>query len=77
MSSVPERTGNGRVLYPLNTSAGDLARRLIVGPMCAATLVEHLGWFGGWDVDEQRALVLRMIHTWGRIAGYPYPGPGA
>lgn len=76
MSDVPEETENGRPMYPLNTTAGDLARRLIVGPMCAATLVEHLGWFGGWDVDDQRVLVVRMLHTWGRIAGYPYPGPG-
>jgi hypothetical protein len=77
MSNVPSETEDGRVTYPLNTTAGNLARRLIIGPMCAATLVAHLGWFGGWDIDDQRVLVVRMLHTWGRIAGVPYPGPGA
>lgn len=77
MSSVPERTWNSRVMYPLNTTAGDLARRLIVGPMCAATLVEHLGWFGGWDVDEQRALVLRSSTHGAGLPDTPIRGPGA
>jgi hypothetical protein len=66
----------GQVLAPLNISAQDLARHLLIGPLCASTVVEHLGWFAGWDTDDICSLVIRMLHTWGRIAGVPYPGPG-
>ena len=65
----------GQVLAPVNISAGDLARHLLVGPLCASTLVEHLGWFAGWDTDDISPLVIRMLHAWGRVAGVPYPGP--
>jgi hypothetical protein len=64
----------GQVLAPINISARDLARHLLVGPLCASTLVEHLGCFAGWGIDEMSPLVIRMLHAWGRIAGTPYPG---
>lgn len=65
----------GSVPTELNASVGDLARDLLVGPMCAATLVEHLRWYPGWSVDAVSPLVVRMLHAWGRISGTPYPGP--
>ena len=65
----------GQALVQLNVSDVDLAQQLLAGPMCASTLVEHLGWFAGWDTDEIRPLVIRMLHTWGRIARIPYAGP--
>ena len=64
----------GQVVAPINMNAQDFARHLIVGPMCASTLVEHLAWFAGWDIDDVSPLVIRMLHAWGRIAGIPYPG---
>ena len=66
---------DGSIPTALNTSAGDLARDLLAGPLCAATLVEHLRWYPRWDVDALSPLVVRMLHTWGRISGVPYPGP--
>ena len=67
-------TEGSRVVRPLGVSVESAAQHLIIGPLCAATLVNHLGWFVGWDIDDQRALTVRMLHTWGRIAGIPYPG---
>jgi hypothetical protein len=64
----------GHVLAPINMNARDFARHLIVGPLCASTLVEHLAWFAGWDIDDLSPLVIKMLHAWGRIAGVPYPG---
>jgi hypothetical protein len=77
MNAVSLGAENGMIMHSLNTTARSLAQRLIIGPMCAATLVGHLGWFAGWDIDDQRSLMVRMFHAWGRIAGVPYPGPGA
>jgi hypothetical protein len=65
----------GQVLAPINMKTRDFARHLIVGPLCASTLVEHLAWSAGWDVNEISPLVIKMLHAWGRIAGVPYPGP--
>ena len=55
----------------LNVTATDLAHGLLVGPMCAVTLVDHLRWFAGWDVSELSAPSTRMMHAWRRIAGVP------
>jgi hypothetical protein len=63
-----------RTVRRLGVTAETAAQHLLIGPLCAATLVNHLGWFTGWDTDEQRALAIRMLHAWGRIAGLPYPG---
>jgi hypothetical protein len=59
----------------INASAGSLAMELQVGPMCASSLAEGLCWFAGWDIDQVTAATTWMLHTWGRIAGVPYPGP--
>jgi hypothetical protein len=64
----------GRVT--LNSSAQSLALELLVGPLCAATLVEHLSWYPGWDCDTARTLATRMVHVWGGIAGVPAADPG-
>jgi hypothetical protein len=61
--------GPGRVM--LNSTALDLARDLLAGPLCAATLVEHLDRYPGWDCDAARSLATRMVQAWGRIAGVP------
>lgn len=70
----PEGT---RIVRQLGIDAQSAAQHLMIGPLCASTLVEHLGWFAGWDIDEQRVLMVRALHTWGRIAGVPYTGPAA
>jgi hypothetical protein len=75
LAPVGPPDADGSTPQALNTSAGDLARDLMAGPMCAATLVEHLGWYPRWDVDAVSSQVVRMLHAWGRIAGTPYPGP--
>jgi hypothetical protein len=72
--ALTESDQPGQVLAPMNISAQEFARHLLVGPLCASTLVEHLGWFTDWDTDEISPLVIRMLHAWGRIAGVPYPG---
>jgi hypothetical protein len=59
----------------LNSRAQALALDLLAGPLCAATLVEHLAWYPGWDCDAVSPLVVQMLHAWGRISGVPYPGP--
>ena len=64
----------GRVT--LNSSAQELALELLVGPLCAATLVEHLGWYPAWDCDTARTLATRMVHVWGGITGVPAADPG-
>jgi hypothetical protein len=64
----------GRVT--LNSSAQGLALELLVGPLCAATLVEHLSWYPGWDCGTARTLATRMVHVWGGITGVPAAGTG-
>jgi len=58
-----------------NITASKAALDLLAGPLCASTLVEGLFPFFGWDMDLISPAVVRMLHTWGRIAGTPYPGP--
>ena len=58
--------GLGRVM--LNSTAADLARDLLAGPLCAATLVEHLGWYPGWDCDAVRSLATRIPSALGAAA---------
>jgi hypothetical protein len=67
--------GEGPRGVTLNSGARDLALETLAGPLCAATLVEHLSWYPGWDYDDVSPLVTRMLHAWGRIAGVPYTGP--
>jgi hypothetical protein len=55
----------------LNSSAQGLALELLVGPLCAATLAEHLIWYPGWDCGTTRTLATQMVHVWGDIAGVP------
>jgi hypothetical protein len=74
-AKIPDPARPGNMLTPVNTSAGVIAQQLLVGPLCASTLVEHLRWFAGWDTDELDPLVTQMLHTWGRIARVPYTGP--
>jgi hypothetical protein len=71
---MPASEGPGRAMF--TSCAQDLALDLLAGPLCAATLVEHLAWYPGWDCDAVSPLVVRMVHAWGRIAGVPYSGPG-
>lgn len=64
----------GKVVVQMNLNARDAALHLLAGPLCASTLVEHLRWFFGWDTEELDPVVITMLHTWGRLAGVPYPG---
>jgi hypothetical protein len=57
-----------RMLVRLKVDDRDLARHLLPGPVCVATLVEHLGWFLGWDTRELDADVSEMMLVWGRVA---------
>ena len=59
----------------ISITANRAALDLLAGPLCASTLVEGLFPFFGWDMDLISPAVVRMLHTWGRIAGTPYPGP--
>jgi hypothetical protein len=61
--SEPDRT-----LVRLKVNDRDLAQHLLPGPVCAASLVEHLGWFLGWDTGELDAEVCEMMLVWGRVA---------
>lgn len=72
---VPVQSEPGKVTVQMNLSARDAALHLLAGPLCAATLVEHLRWFFGWDTESTDPHVLAMMHAWGRIAGVPYTGP--
>lgn len=65
----------GKLAVQMNLSARNAALHLLAGPLCAATLVEHLRWFFGWDTEPTDPHVLAMMHAWGRIAGVPYTGP--
>jgi hypothetical protein len=75
MRPSPELTREGRAMVQLNLTAGQAALDLMAGPFCAAGLAERLYPFMGWDVTEIEPTIIRMLHTWGRIAGTPYPGP--
>lgn len=55
----------------MNVAADVLAQQLLVGPLCATTLVEHLRWFLGWDTEKIDPAANRMDITWGRIARVP------
>jgi hypothetical protein len=65
----------GQVLASLNIKADSLALQLMAGPLCASSLVVRLRCFAGWDSEEIGPSIVRMLTTWGRIAGTPYPGP--
>jgi hypothetical protein len=72
---TPAPAEPGKVSVQMNLSARDAALHLLAGPLCASTLVEHLRWFFGWDTEALDPAVIAMLHTWGRIAEVPYPGP--
>jgi hypothetical protein len=38
-----------KVIVQMNLAAHDAALHLLVGPLCAAALVEHPRWFFGWN----------------------------
>jgi hypothetical protein len=59
----------------MNVTAHDLAGHSLAGPLCAATLVEHLRWFFGWETSDLDGTALAMMRVWGRIAEVPYAGP--
>ena len=59
----------------MNVTPQVLAQQLFVGPLCAATLVEHLRWFLGWDTEEIDQASTVIYATWCRIAQVPYLGP--
>lgn len=58
-----------------NVAPDVLAQQLLVGPLCATTLVEHLRWSLGWDTEKIDLAANRMHATWGRIAHVPFLGP--
>lgn len=59
-----------------NVAADQLARSLFAGPICAATMVERLCWFAGWNLEPIEAPAIQMMVIWTRVAGGPqYPGP--
>lgn len=72
---APTPAEPGNVIIQMNLSDRDAAVHLLAGPLCISTLVEHLRWFFGWDTEALDPAVIAMLHTWGRIAGVPYPGP--
>jgi hypothetical protein len=71
MTIGPEPDDPSKVTVTLNVAAPELAMNLLVAPLCALTLVEHIRWFLGWDVDDARAMGKRLLYTWVRIAGIP------
>ena len=72
---APTPAEPGKVIIQMNLSARDAAVHLLAGPLCVSTLVENLRWFFGWDTEALDPAVIAMLHTWGRIAGVPYPAP--
>jgi hypothetical protein len=72
---APTPAEPGKVITQMNLSARDAALHLMAGPLCASTLAEHLRWYFGWDTETLDTVVIAMLHTWGRIACVPYPGP--
>jgi hypothetical protein len=72
---APAPAEPGKVSVQMNLSARDAALHLLAGPLCVSTLVEHLRWFFGWDTEALHPAAIAMLHTWGRIAKVPYPGP--
>jgi hypothetical protein len=72
---APTPAEPGKVTIQMNLSAQDAALHLLAGPLCLSTLVEHLRWIFGWDTAALDPAVIAMLHTWGRIAKVPYPGP--
>jgi len=62
-------------MIQVNITANKAALDLLAGPLCASSVVEGLFPFFGWDMDLISPAVVGMLHTWGRIAGTPYPGP--
>ena len=66
---------HGSPQVELNVPARTFALDLLAGPLCASTVIERLAWFTGWDTDDMERPVVEMLHTWGRIARVPYPGP--
>jgi hypothetical protein len=72
---APTPAEPGKVIVQMNLSDRDAALHLLAGPLCASTLVEHLGWFFGWNTEALDPAAVAMLHTWGRIGGVPYAGP--
>lgn len=72
---APAEPGN-QVITRMDLSARNAALHLMAGPLCVSTLGESLRWFFGWDTEALDPDVTAMLHTWGRIANVPYPGPG-
>lgn len=71
----PDTAEPGKVITQMNLSAPNAALHLMAGPLCVFEVVESLRWFFGWDTEALDPDVIAMLHTWGRIAGVPYPGP--
>jgi hypothetical protein len=65
----------GKVQVQMNIAPDVLGQQLLVGPLCATTLVEHLRWFLGWDTEKVDPAANRMDAIWGRIAHVPVLGP--
>lgn len=63
----------GQVLTQPSITSVDLAQNLMIGPVCASTLVERLRDYAGWDTGLLGPLVVEMLTTWGAAAGIPYP----
>jgi hypothetical protein len=61
----------GKIRVDLSASPQNLALDLIVAPLCAATLVNQLRWFLGWDSAEIGQASTRMLRTWGRVTAVP------
>ena len=59
----------------VNITAQKAALDLFAGPLCASSIIERMIPYFGWDMDLISPVVIRMLDTWGRVAGTPYPGP--
>jgi hypothetical protein len=72
---APTPAEPGKVITQVNLNARNAALHLMAGPLCVSTIVELLRWYFGWDTEALDPNVNAMLHTWGRIADVPYPGP--
>jgi hypothetical protein len=73
--SSPQPSTGGVRAVQVNMDAGMLAQDLFAGPLCAATMVEHIWAFLGWQEAGISPAVVAMLQVWGRIRGTEYPGP--
>ena len=64
--TVPDQPG--KVWVQIDATPRVLAQQLFVESLCASTLVEHLRWFVGWDIEEIDRAVTMMDATWCRTA---------